>query len=68
MESFKTFLTDGDVFFYINTTIFAWCFSNPNTVEAPVSGHPREAEKVSSTSLLQSLYELEFKRGFVQPA
>ena len=48
---------------------------NINTVEINVSVHPREAEKVSATGVaaftgmcikIQSLYELEFKRGFVK--
>ena len=47
-----------------------------NTVEAPISGHPREAEIVSATGvgrlwkcvLVQSLYELDLKQGFVKAA
>ena len=41
-----------------------------NTVKAPISGHPREAEKVSGAGrlLTHSLYKLEFKQGFVKAA
>ena len=46
------------------------------TVKAPVSGHPWEAQKCPQLELaakrnvsnLQSLYELEFKQGFVKAA
>ena len=49
---------------------------NGNTVEAPVSVHPRKAVKMSATGAgrlrecvnIQGLYELEFKRGFVKTA
>ena len=38
------------------------------TVEAPVSGHPREAEKVSTTGAghLWECVNTEFKQGFVK--
>ena len=39
-----------------------------DTVEAPVSGHPREGEKVSQSTGVGLLYELESKRGFVKAA
>ena len=58
------------------TAIRRLVYNIKSTVEAPVSGHPREAEKVSATGAgrlygdvqIQSLYELEFKQGFINAA